>query len=164
MLAQVALTVPMSPAWAERGISLISIIKTDLRSKLTERMLSFLMNIKIDGPIQLSDDDAKAIANIWIKKKERRNVNYRQKQQLINKDSQIEVPDNLPVFADGKTMGDPSFSIISEVGFSDLKANKFPTAELGCEFIESNFIYGTYTNLGLVLNDLTGEDIAPSIA
>ncbi|KAA6398219.1 MAG: hypothetical protein EZS28_006256 [Streblomastix strix] len=71
---------------------------------------------------------------------------------------------NHKVLVDGKTKDDSSFSIIPEAGFSDLKANKFPTAELGCEFIEDDFIYGTYTHLGLVLNALTGEDIAPSIA
>ncbi|KAA6403645.1 MAG: putative PiggyBac transposable element-derived protein 1 [Streblomastix strix] len=95
MFVQVALTVPMSSSWPERGFSQMNKIKTDLRCKLTEKKLSFLMNIKINGPIQLSGDDAKAIAAIWIKKKERKNVNYRQKQQLINKDSQLKVPDYL---------------------------------------------------------------------
>ncbi|KAA6392517.1 MAG: hypothetical protein EZS28_011955 [Streblomastix strix] len=96
MLSQVALTLPMSSALAERGFSQMNIIKTDLRSKQTERMLSFLLNIKINSPIQLSDDYVNAIVAIRIKKKERINVNQRQKQHLINKDSQLEVPDYLP--------------------------------------------------------------------
>lgn len=67
------------------------------------------------------------------------------------------------VLIDAKTIGDTSFTIIPLTGFGNLKANNFATSEHGCELIEGEFMYGTYTHLGLVLNALTGEDIAPSI-
>lgn len=49
-IADVALSLPVSNAWPERGASALKRIKTRLRSSLSQEMLAALMQISINGP------------------------------------------------------------------------------------------------------------------
>ena len=49
-------------------------IKTKMRNRLLDVSLCALMNVSLNGPPQLGDDDALAIAESWTSRKYRRNV------------------------------------------------------------------------------------------
>lgn len=49
-IVEIALTMPISNAWPERGASRVKLIKTRLRSRLTNKMLEALVNISMNGP------------------------------------------------------------------------------------------------------------------
>jgi hypothetical protein len=49
-IAEVALSMPVSNAWPERGASAVKRIKTRLRGSLRNRMLNSLMMLTINGP------------------------------------------------------------------------------------------------------------------
>ena len=49
-LAEVTLSAPITNAWPERGASAIKRIKTQLRNKLKNDMLSSLFHISVNGP------------------------------------------------------------------------------------------------------------------
>ena len=76
-LAKTALTIPLTSVDPERGFSHLKLIKTHGRSRLLDETLSALMNISINGPTALNDDDARHIAEKWLGKKERRQVTTR---------------------------------------------------------------------------------------
>lgn len=48
-IVETALTMPISNAWPERGASRVKLIKTRLRSRMTNDMLEGLLNISING-------------------------------------------------------------------------------------------------------------------
>ena len=84
LLATIALTMPMSTAWPERGFSAMARIKTKMRNRLLDVSLCALMNVSLNGPPQLGDDDALAIAESWISRKHRRNI--QEKLQCLSDD------------------------------------------------------------------------------
>ncbi len=49
-VAQVALTIPVTNAWPERGASLVKLVKTRLRSRMNNDLLNSLLHIHINGP------------------------------------------------------------------------------------------------------------------
>ncbi|CAH3032976.1 unnamed protein product [Pocillopora meandrina] len=49
-IVEIALTMPISNAWPERGVSRVKLIKSRLRSRLTNEMLEALVNISMNGP------------------------------------------------------------------------------------------------------------------
>ena len=49
-IVEIALTMPISNAWPERGASRVKLIKSRLRSRLTNEMLEALVNISMNGP------------------------------------------------------------------------------------------------------------------
>ena len=70
-LAEVALSMPVSNAWPERGASAVKRIKTRLRSSLGQTMLDSLMNLSINGLAVNSPRAAelmKASSSVWRKK------------------------------------------------------------------------------------------------
>ena len=63
-LAVIALVKPMSSADCERRFSALKRIKTRLRNRLSNRILSNLLMISIEGP-ELKDFDFKKAADVW---------------------------------------------------------------------------------------------------
>ena len=61
-LATIALTVPLSTCWPERGFSTMLRIKLKSRNRLLDEMLCALMNISLNGPAQLDIEEAEEIA------------------------------------------------------------------------------------------------------
>ena len=49
-IVEIALTMPISNAWPERGASQVKLIKTRLRSRMSNDMLAGLLNIAMNGP------------------------------------------------------------------------------------------------------------------
>ena len=76
-LASIALMIPLSTAWPERGFSTLARIKTKLRNRLLDSTLCALINVSMNGPSQLLKDDAAAIADKWLNHKNRREVTKR---------------------------------------------------------------------------------------
>ena len=67
-LIDLVLSLPASSAEAERGFSLMKIIKTDWRSRLTDDSVSDLMSIKLDSP-EVKDFDPQPAIDVWLQKK-----------------------------------------------------------------------------------------------
>jgi hAT family C-terminal dimerisation region len=70
-VAEIALIMPISTAVVERGFSAMNLIKTELRSLLSERMLNALMLILLEGP-PLSKFDFKRAVFAWYEKAPRK--------------------------------------------------------------------------------------------
>ena len=70
-LAHIGLVIPISTATCERGFSAMKRIKTDLRNRLTTRVLDCLMGISIDGP-DLESFDFDRAATKWGSRRNRR--------------------------------------------------------------------------------------------
>lgn len=62
------LSLPASSAEAERAFSLMKIIKTDWRSRLTDDSVSDLMTIKFDSP-DVKDFGPQPAIDVWLLKK-----------------------------------------------------------------------------------------------
>ena len=71
-LAKIALTIPLATAWPERGFSALKRIKTQQRNRIGDELLSALLNVAMNGPEELADEDALAIAKEWKEAKHRR--------------------------------------------------------------------------------------------
>ena len=79
-IAEVALTLPVSNAWPERGASKIKFIKSRLRSRLKNDLLNSLLQISINGPDVFSkenDDVIRRAVKLWMKVKKRKKVAYK---------------------------------------------------------------------------------------
>jgi hypothetical protein len=73
-LARIALTIPLSTAWPERGFSAMKRIKSCQRNRMADNMMFGLLNVAMNGPAELSDEDAEKIAVLWKEGKKRRRV------------------------------------------------------------------------------------------
>ena len=76
-IAEVALALPVSNAWPERGASKIKSIKSRLRSRLKNDLLNSLLQISNNGPDLFSkerDDIIKRAVKVWMKAKKRKKV------------------------------------------------------------------------------------------
>ena len=73
-LSCVALTIPLSTAWPERGFSTLRRVKNQQRNRLLDSTLNALLNVSMNGPTELSAKDAEQIANKWQNVKNRRIV------------------------------------------------------------------------------------------
>ena len=82
MLANIALAIPLSTAWPERGFSTMARVKSKTRNRLLDITLSALLNISLNGPQELSSEAAGAIADKWLCKKKRRTVTERKLDKL----------------------------------------------------------------------------------
>ena len=69
-LCCIALSIPLSNAWPERGFSTLCRVKT----KQPNRLLDVTLSASINGPAQLTDEDAQAVAEKWQKTKKQRQV------------------------------------------------------------------------------------------
>ena len=56
VIAEIALTLPVSNAWTERGASALKLVESRRRSRLKNDMLQCLLHVKINGPNVLSPD------------------------------------------------------------------------------------------------------------
>lgn len=88
-LATIALTIPLSTCWPERGFSSMLRIKSKSRNRLLDELLCALMSISINGPAQLDRGEAETIANKWLDKKRRRSVTERGTFNLQKLDRQV---------------------------------------------------------------------------
>ena len=86
VIAEIALTLPVSNAWPERGASTLKLVKSRLRSRLKDDMLQCLLHVKINGPDVLSPD-AKTIikmaAGEFLSRKKRITVGYRSSEDIV---------------------------------------------------------------------------------
>ena len=73
-MASIGLTIPVSTASVERSFSQMKLIKTRLRTALSDCSLSHLMKIAIEAPEVLSDSDLDEIVNVWQRKSRRVSV------------------------------------------------------------------------------------------
>ena len=76
-LCCIALTIPLSTAWPERGFSTLARIKNPKRNRLSPPVLNALINVSTNGPKQLTDSNAIEIAKKWKDAKSRRAVKKR---------------------------------------------------------------------------------------
>jgi len=70
-LANVCMLLPVQTASVERSFSKMKMIKTQLRKRLSEKILSYLMKISIESPQKLTDEDLEMMIEIWNKKARR---------------------------------------------------------------------------------------------
>ncbi|XP_019617203.1 PREDICTED: zinc finger protein 862-like [Branchiostoma belcheri] len=73
-IAKVALVLPLSNAWPERGASKVKLIKNRLRTRLGGDMLNALLNISINGPPVNSPDSTSMLTSAvksWFAEKKR---------------------------------------------------------------------------------------------
>ncbi len=72
-MMSIAVLIPMVTVHCERGFSCMKRIKTRLRNRMADSMLSNLMNIKLEGPDLEDDEDLPLRAFIhWLQQKNRR--------------------------------------------------------------------------------------------
>ena len=71
-LLEIAVTLPVGTATVERSFSDMKLIKTRLRSHLTEESLAHLMRITIEGPEKLSLTQLHEVLDIWKNMRTRR--------------------------------------------------------------------------------------------
>ena len=76
-LMKIAMTIPLSTAWPERGFSALKRVKSFMRNRLLTAMLNALLQISLNGPRVLSDEQANAIAEKWLGERKRRKVTPR---------------------------------------------------------------------------------------
>ena len=67
-LAMISLSIPVATASVERSFSEMKLIKTRLRSSLSDTSLSHLMKIAIESPATLTDSDLEEIVDTWNRK------------------------------------------------------------------------------------------------
>lgn len=85
-IAEVALALPVSNAWPERGASKIKLIKSRLRSRLKNDLLNSLLQISINGPDVFSkenDDVIRRAVKLWMKVKKRKKIAYKTSREAI---------------------------------------------------------------------------------
>ena len=70
-LANICLSLPVSTASVEHSFSQMKLIKSRLRSRLSEISLTQLMKIAIEGPDKLSECDIEEIITVWNRKPRR---------------------------------------------------------------------------------------------
>jgi len=63
-------------------------VKTKQRNKLLDVTLNALMNVSINGPEHLTDEDARKIAEKWLKIRNRRTVTERSLKALESANSE----------------------------------------------------------------------------
>ena len=79
-ICEVALALPVSNAWPERGTSKIKLVKNRLGSRLKNDLLNSLLQISINGPdifSKESDDMIRKTVKMWMKVKKRNKVDVK---------------------------------------------------------------------------------------
>ena len=67
-LATISLSIPVAAASVEKSFSQMKLIKTRLRSRLSDTSLSHLMKVAIESPDKLLDSDLEEIVDTWTRK------------------------------------------------------------------------------------------------
>ena len=100
-LAQIALTVPVTNAWPERGASAVKRVKSRTRSTMKNDLLNALLNISINGHACNSVEAKKLIADNVIKfdsrKRQKNPSSYRSIVKSISTSTQVEESNNLDI-------------------------------------------------------------------
>ena len=81
LIAEAAITLPVSNAWPERGASALKIVKNRCRSRLQNDMLEAMLHVKINGPALGSPKMASLVTQAvqsWLDKKNRKKLPSRQ--------------------------------------------------------------------------------------
>ena len=76
-IAEVAITLPVSNAWPERGASALKNVKTKQRNRLGSHMLEAILHVCINGPLPDSTDGQSVIkqaVQMWVTSKNRRRL------------------------------------------------------------------------------------------
>ena len=94
-LCCIALSIPLATAWPERGFSTLCRVKNKQRNRLLGATLNALMNVSINGPPQLTDENAKAVAEKWQNTKKRRQVTERALKMMEFEDLAVDDDDGL---------------------------------------------------------------------
>ena len=77
LIAEPAVTLPVSTAWPERGASALKIVKNSCRSRLQNDMLEAMFHVKINGPALGSpkmESLLKQAVEKWLSKKNRKKL------------------------------------------------------------------------------------------
>ena len=77
LIAEAAITLPVSNAWPERGASALKIVKNRCRSRLQNDMLEAMLHVKINGPALGSPKMASLVTRAvqsWLDKKNRKKL------------------------------------------------------------------------------------------
>jgi len=81
LIAEAAITLPVSNAWPERGASALKIVKNQCRSRLQNDMLEAMLHVKINGPVlgspKMPSFVTRAVQS-WLDKKNRKKLPSRQ--------------------------------------------------------------------------------------
>ena len=87
-LCNVPFTIPFGTVLPERGFSVLCRVKTKSWNRIGASLLKYLLNISINGPEELSEEDASKIADKWLLAKSRRAVGSRTVE--VEEDSSVE--------------------------------------------------------------------------
>ena len=85
-IAEVALALPVSNAWSERGASKIKLTKSRLRSRLKNDLLNSLPQISINGPdvfFKENDEVIRRAVKLWMKVKKRKKIAYQTSREAV---------------------------------------------------------------------------------
>ena len=94
-LCCIALSIPLATAWPERGFSTLCRVKNKQRNRQLGATLNALMNVSINSPPQLTDENAKAVAEKWQNTKKRRQVTERALKMMEFEDLAVDDDDCL---------------------------------------------------------------------
>ena len=67
-IGPISLSIPVTTALIERSLSQMKLIKTRLRSSLNDKILSNLMKIALEFPVELMDSYLEEIVDVWNRK------------------------------------------------------------------------------------------------
>jgi len=70
-IGAICLSIPVTTTSVERSFSQMKLIKTGLRSCLSDKSLSNLIKVAIESPAELTDSNLKEIVNVWKRKSRR---------------------------------------------------------------------------------------------
>ena len=99
-VAEVALAVPVSNAWLERGASQLKLIKTRIRTQIKNDLLASLLHININGPVPYTeayDSLVSKAVDMWKAAKKRRKLPYHKPstQPQVNNETEAATPTTL---------------------------------------------------------------------
>ena len=126
MIAEIALALPVSNAWPERGASKIKLIKNRLRSRLKNDLLNSLLQISLNGPqvfTKESDDLIKRA--VKVKKRKKIAVKTNSSKGAASEAEQDEEPVATVSLADAVTQTEQEDSAEQEVDQEALAAKVF---------------------------------------
>ena len=94
LIAEAAITIPVSNAWPERGASALKIVKNRCRSRLQNDMLEAMLHVKINGPALGSpkmESLVKQAVETWLSNKNRKKLPSRQHALLTTTEAPLPV-------------------------------------------------------------------------
>ena len=95
LIAEAAITLPVSNAWPERGASALKVVKNRCRSRLQNDMLEAMLHVKINGPALGSpkmESLLKQAVEKWLSRKNRKKLPSRQHALLNTTEASQKLP------------------------------------------------------------------------